>query len=53
MKQEQGRNGGDGEKIESKLSEINTRGLSRGQNELIGQFKMAAGYGISVCRGGW
>ena len=26
-----------------KLSEVNTRGVSRGQNELIGKFKMAEG----------
>ena len=33
---------GDGEKIEWKLSEVNTRALVWGQNELIGKFKMAA-----------
>ena len=32
--------GGDGGKIERKLSEVNTRVVSRGQNELISKFKM-------------
>ena len=35
-------------KIEWKLPEINTRGLPRGQKELIMEFKMAAGDLISV-----
>ena len=35
--QEEGRNG---EKIEWRLSEVNTRAVSKGQNELIGEFKM-------------
>ena len=30
------------------LSEVNTRAVSRGQNELIGKFKMAAGDVISI-----
>ena len=30
-----------------KLSEVNTRAVSRGQNELIDKFKMAAGVVIS------
>ena len=35
---------GEGEKgMEGKLSEVNTRTVSSGQNELIGKFKMAAG----------
>ena len=38
-RQEGGRSGGDGRKTELKLSEVNTRG----QNELIGGLKMAAG----------
>ena len=33
----------DGGKIEWKLSELNTSAVSRGQNELIGEFKLAAG----------
>ena len=39
-KNEDGRNGGDGGEIEWKLSKVNTRDVSRGQNELIGEFKM-------------
>ena len=35
--------GMDGEKFKRKLSEVNTRAVSRGQNELVGKFKMAAG----------
>ena len=31
-----------------KLSEVNTRVVSRGQNELIGEFKMLAGDVISI-----
>ena len=48
-KSHQGRNkkGGDGGKIEWKLSEVNAWALFRGQNELIGMFKMAAGDVIS------
>ena len=45
-RQEGGR--GDGGKFKWKLSEINTRALSRGQNELIGKLKMAAGDVISI-----
>ena len=33
----------DGGKFKRKLSEINTRAVSRRQNELVGKFKMAAG----------
>ena len=43
--QEQGRNEG---KIEQKLSEINIRAVSRGQNELINVFKMITGDVISI-----
>ena len=39
--------GGDGRKIKWKLSEVNTRAAYRVQNELIGKFKMAAGYSIT------
>ena len=35
-------------KIKWKLSEVNTRALSRGQNELIGKLKLAAGDVISI-----
>jgi hypothetical protein len=38
--QEEGRSGGDGGKIERKLSEVNTRAVSKGKNEMIEQFKM-------------
>ena len=37
------RSGGDGANLERKLSEVNTRTVSRGQNELIDEFKMAEG----------
>ena len=42
------RSGGDGEKIEWKLSEVNTRVVSIGHNKLIGEFKMVAGDVISI-----
>ena len=32
----------DGGKFKRKLSEVNTRAVSRKQNELVGKFKMAA-----------
>ena len=35
-------------KIKWKLSEVNIRAVSRGQNELIGKFKMAVGDVISI-----
>ena len=35
-------------KFKRKLSEVITRAVSRGQNELIGKFKMAAGDVISI-----
>ena len=40
--------GGDGRKIERKLFEINTRTVSRRQNELIGKFKIMVGDVTSV-----
>ena len=49
--QEEGRSGGDGGQIEKKLCEVNTRAVSRGQHELIGEFKMVAGDVISIGRG--
>ena len=42
--------GEDGGKVKWKLSEVDTRALSRGQNELIGKFKMMAGDVISIRR---
>ena len=33
---------------EWKTSEVNTRAVSKGQNEMIGEFKMAAGDVISI-----
>ena len=38
----------DGEKIGRELSEVSNRAVSRGQNELIGEFKMAAGDVICI-----
>ena len=40
-RKEEGRNGG-------KISVVNSRAVSRGQNELTGDFKMAAGDVISI-----
>ena len=40
--QEEGRSERDGGKREQKLSEVNTWAVSRGQNELIGELKMAS-----------
>ena len=42
--------GGIGRKTEWKLSEVNANTMSRGQNQLIGKFKMAAGDEISILR---
>ena len=42
-RQEVGRSGRDEGKIKIKLSEVITRIVSRGQNALIGEFKVAAG----------
>jgi hypothetical protein len=38
----------DGGKFKRKLSEVNTRAVSRGQNESVGKFKMAAGDMVSI-----
>ena len=38
----------DGEEIERILFEVNIRVVSRGQNALIGKFKIAAGYVIAI-----
>jgi hypothetical protein len=38
----------DGGKFKRKLSEVNTRAVSRRQNEMVGNFKMAAGNKVSV-----
>ena len=46
--QEEGRSGRDGGKTEWKLSEVNTKAVSRGQNELLGKFKIAVGDVISI-----
>ena len=40
--------GMDGEKFKRKLSEVNTKAVSRGQNEWVGKFKMAAGDMVSI-----
>ena len=37
-----------GGKFKSKLSEVNTRAVSRRQNEFVGKFKMAGGDKVSV-----
>jgi hypothetical protein len=37
-----------GGKFKRKLFEVNTRGVSRVQNELVGKFKMAAGDMVSI-----
>ena len=50
MKQEGARSGGDEGKIEWKSSEVNTRAVSRIQNELIGEFKMVLGDVVSIRR---
>ena len=39
---------GEGGKIEWKLSEVNMRAVSRGQNKLIGKLKNVAGDVISI-----
>ena len=38
----------DGGKFKRRLSKINARAVSRGQNELVCKFKMAAGDMISI-----
>ena len=40
----------DGGKTEWKLSGVNNRAVSRGQNELMGEFKMVGGDVISIRR---
>ena len=40
--------GMDGGKFKRKLSEVNTRAVSRGQNKLVGKFKMATGDMVSI-----
>ena len=47
-KREEGKNKGDGEKIEWKLSEVNTRAEYRGENEWIGEFKMTVDDVINI-----
>ena len=37
-----------GGKLKRKLSEVNTRAVSRGQKELVGKFKMAAGDMVNI-----
>ena len=46
--QEEDRNVEDGEKLERKLSGVNSRVMSREQKELIGEFKIVAGDVISI-----
>ena len=46
--QEWGKGVGDGGKLKWKLSEVNTRTVSRGQDKLIGKFKLATGDVISI-----
>jgi hypothetical protein len=46
-RQEEGRSGGE---IEWKLSDVNTRAVSKGQNKLIGKCKIAAGDVINITR---
>ena len=38
----------DGGKFKRRLSEVNARAMSRGQNELVRKFKMAAGDMVSI-----
>ena len=38
----------DGGKFKRRLSEVNDRAVSRGQNELVCKFKMAAGDMVSI-----
>jgi hypothetical protein len=42
------RSGGDGEKIEWKLTEVNTRVVSEGHNKLKGKLKMGVTDVISI-----
>ena len=43
-----GRRGGDGGKFKRRLSEVNTKTVSRRQNELIDKLKIAVGDVISI-----
>ena len=43
-----GLRGGDGGKIEWKSPKVNTRAVSRVENELIGEFKMVVGDVINI-----
>ena len=38
----------DGGKFKRRLSEVNARAVSRGQNELVGKFKMVAGDMVNI-----
>ena len=38
----------DGGKFKRRLFEVNVRAVSRGQNELVGKFKVAAGDMVSI-----
>ena len=40
--------GMDGGKFKRKLTEVDTRAVSRGENDLVGKFKMAAGDMLSI-----
>ena len=40
--------GTDGGKFKRRLSEVNARAVSRGQNELVGKFKMATDDMVSI-----
>ena len=40
--------GMDGGKFKRRLSEVNARAVSRGQNELVCKFKKAAGDNVSI-----
>ena len=42
-KEQEEKSGGDGERIERKLSDVNTRAVSRGQNELIERVQDGSG----------
>ena len=48
MEQEERRSGGDEEKIERKFSEVNSRVVSKGHNELMVKCKMASGDVVSI-----
>ena len=46
--QKEGMSKEDGGKIDRKLSEVNSRAVSRGPNELMSKFKMAVGDVIDI-----